>query len=60
MTNWTEPDHADEEWVQPWEEIGGTGWPRDLAGPEYWLAPGNEGWYVHDFYAPRARFVSDR
>ena len=73
MTDWTEPDHADEEWVQPWElpsGMGWDGWPVECAGPEYWMAvyasyeaqqiPPFGSWIDDDFYAERPRWVSDR
>ena len=58
----TNPDWED---PFPYEE----GWPVELVGPEYlmalgllpWEFDGYEGvWCPPDFYAPRARWVSDR
>ena len=68
---WTDPADAlftNPDWEDPfpYEE----GWPVELAGPEYLMAvyasygakqvPPFGAWVDDDFYAPRARWVSDR
>lgn len=66
MIDWTEPDTSEERWMQPWEEgaFDAVEWPEEWAGPEYWFAKDHT--WIHemtiysDFYAPRARWVSDR
>lgn len=52
--------------MQPWEDDDW--WPEECAGPEYALQWTDDsygdirqlGWPIHDFYAPRARWVSER
>ena len=69
MTDWTDPDHADEEWVQPWEEWGGLAgvlaeWWSAYAHPRHRMAAEIEAdvdlFGEPDFFSPRARWVSDR
>ena len=69
MTDWTEPDHADEEWAQQWEEEEDC---LDLSWielvetwvPETWMLwsyfDSDPDLTMVDFYAPRPRWVSDR
>ena len=59
----TNPDWED---PFPYEDV--EWWPSDMAGPEFWMAfdeffgvfEMDGSWATTDFYAPRARFVSDR
>lgn len=64
MTDWTEPDHADEEWLPPWEDDPyNVRWWFVGVGPEYKLAFDEDimvSFGEPDFYAPRPRWVSDR
>lgn len=65
MTDWTEPDRSEERWSQPWEEWRERdSWfledfPTPMFGMAFqeWLWSDFSG---EDFYAPRARWVSDR
>ena len=64
MTDWTEPDHADEEWVQPWRgdwdaAMMGDWRQQKSVGPYYLMA--EDDWLFDGrFFYPRARWVSDR
>lgn len=65
--HWTEPDRSEERWLQPWEEQYGQAFAPfwvHFAGPMWQMAARAE-WEMdffgeHDFFTPRARWVSDR
>lgn len=56
--SWEDEDQREDwEWSQPWEDAP---WPEASAGPEYAMAAWCLVMLDGDFYAPRARWTSDR
>ena len=69
---WTDPADAlftNPDWEDPFPDEELEWCASDMGGPEYWMAfdevfygvfEMDGSWASTDFYAPRARFVSDR